>query len=101
MADRVSEFGLSAAISWGMARSLEVSPNNNYISHANLGSALKDVGRYDEAAEHLTLVLRRFPDAALVRNDYATALLLQGKTKEAVEQYILAIPYAEGSPHFQ
>jgi len=83
------------------ARSLEVSPSNNYISHANLGSALKDMGRYDEAAEHLTLVLRRFPDAALVRNDYATALLLQGKTKEAAEQYTLAIPYAEGSPHFQ
>jgi len=83
------------------ARALEITPDNNYISHANLGSALKDMGKYEEAVPHFQYVLEHFPEAAAVRNDFGTDLLLEGKPREAAQQYAQAFSSAVGSAPLQ
>src|SRR5262249_46115654 len=60
-----------------------------------------DLGRYDEAATHFEYVLDHFPDAASIRNDYGTDLLLLGRPRDAVRQYVLAFPAAAGLPSLQ
>lgn len=83
------------------ARALEISPNNNYISHANLASALMELGKYREAIPHFQYVLDHFPDAASTRNDYATDLLMMGEPLQAAQQFALAFPYAAGLTSLQ
>lgn len=83
------------------ARALEISPNNNYISQANLATSLMELGRYGEAVPHFEYVLDHFPDAASIRNDYGTDLLLMGKPLEAAQQYTLAFPAAAGPRSLQ
>lgn len=73
------------------SRSLEITPQNNYIAHANLGKALSDAGRLHEAFPHLYFVVRQFPRDAWARNDFATVLLRAGKLKEAIAEYETAL----------
>jgi len=69
---------------------LSVTKNNVFIQN-NLGIALIDVGRTEEAASHYTEALRVAPNDPLVRNNLGIALALLGNTNEAILQYSEAI----------
>ncbi|MDM8525129.1 tetratricopeptide repeat protein [Desulfococcaceae bacterium HSG8] len=72
---------------------------NNYLAHNNLGIALANQGRTDEAAEHYAEALRINPDYAFSHNNLAILLAIRGKTAEAsrhLSQALRAYPgYAE------
>jgi protein O-mannosyl-transferase len=68
------------------ARALQVT-QNNYIAHNNLGNALYQKGRIDEAITHYQETLRLQPDYALAHNNLGTALYQKGQTDEAIAHY--------------
>lgn len=64
---------------------------NNYASHNNLGVALYDQGRTEEAIEHYLQALRIKPDYEEAYNNLGVALNRQGRTEEAIEHYLQAL----------
>ena len=61
--------------------------DNNYLAHNNLGAALLEKGKPDEAALHLKEALRIEPGCRAVLYNLGTALSNQGKPDEAVLHY--------------
>jgi tetratricopeptide (TPR) repeat protein len=59
--------------------------------HNNLGLALNDRGRSEEAIEHYLQALRINPESAEVHNNLGLALNDQGRTKEAIAHYLQAL----------
>ncbi|MBI4679055.1 MAG: tetratricopeptide repeat protein [Elusimicrobia bacterium] len=63
----------------------------SFLAHTNLGHALAEQGRLDEAIRHYRLALQARPDAASARNNLGVALAGQGRIEEALRQYELAL----------
>ncbi|MEW6599885.1 MAG: tetratricopeptide repeat protein [Nitrospirota bacterium] len=58
--------------------------DNNYIAHENLGYALAQSGRLDEAAYHYAEALRISPDYERALTGMGNVLVKQGKSKEGI-----------------
>ena len=69
---------------------LEVT-EGNWLSHNNLGIALKREGRVPEAMEHFKEAVRINPDYAEAHNNLGIALIGTGKLEEAISHYKEAI----------
>lgn len=67
-------------------RALDVTANN-YTAHSNLGNALAERNRFDEAALHYTEALRIKPDYVDALNNWGTVLTSQGKLDEAAASF--------------
>jgi len=63
----------------------------NQRAHSNLGVALKDADRTDEAIRHYSKALRINPWDVEVHNNMGNALDGQGKTDEAIDHYLRAL----------
>src|SRR5262249_48596630 len=63
----------------------------NVLAHENLGHALADEGRWDEAIGHYQRALKFQPDDHEVHNNLGAALAGTGKLDEAVQHYKRAI----------
>ena len=72
--------------------------NGNYLAHHNLGVALADDGRFDEAIHHYQAALQIEPDAANVQTDYGNALAKSGRIPEAIAHYRAALRTLPDSP---
>jgi protein O-mannosyl-transferase len=64
---------------------------NNYLTHTNLGVALYEEGRTEEAIDHYLEVLRMEPEYAKAHYNLGLALNKQGHTDKAIEQYLQAL----------
>jgi tetratricopeptide (TPR) repeat protein len=64
---------------------------SNWLAENNLGTALLQKGRLDEAIEHFTAALRVNPGYARTRVNLGDALLTRGKGAEALAQYEAAL----------
>lgn len=71
-------------------RALAVTENNVPIL-VNYGNALRDIGKYKEAANILEQMVQRLPDSYEVHTNYGRALQGLGKLDEAIEQYRIAL----------
>lgn len=67
--------------------------DRNFLAHQNLGSALAERGRTDEAIVQYQASLRIRSDNADVYNNLGNALARTGKLQEAVDQYSQALRY--------
>jgi tetratricopeptide (TPR) repeat protein len=63
----------------------------NHRAHNNLGNALLEAGRPDEAMAHYAEAVRLSPDYASAHNNLGTVLLRRGRRAEAVAHYTEAI----------
>ena len=68
----------------------------SYLVHNNLGSALNELGKYDEAIAHYNEALRLRPNFAEPHYNLGTALAQQGKLKEAISHYTEALRIEPG-----
>jgi Flp pilus assembly protein TadD len=75
------------------SRALEVTGGNATI-HNNLGTALADRGRFDEALPHYREAVRLAPGNAAYRNNLGTTLADLGRFDEALPHYREAIRLA-------
>jgi tetratricopeptide (TPR) repeat protein len=77
---------------------------NAWMAHYNLGLALSQAGKFEEAAAQYKLGLRIEPDDAVARNNLGISLEQAGKSEEAIEQYELALQiksdYADAHHNF-
>jgi len=64
---------------------------NSYLVHNNLGSALTELRRYEEAIIHYTEALQIKPDSAEPYYNLGIALARQGKFNEAIAHYTTAL----------
>ncbi|MGD8381071.1 MAG: tetratricopeptide repeat protein [Syntrophobacterales bacterium] len=64
---------------------------NNHFAHNNLGVALAQDGRLNEAISHYSEALRLKPGAFEVHNNLANALAAQGSVNEAIQHYFEAL----------
>lgn len=64
---------------------------DNAIAHYNLGMALLDQKKVDEAGEHFAEGARHMPHYPEMQNNLANVLVIQGKRKEAVPHYERAL----------
>jgi len=64
---------------------------SNYLAHLNLGKALNDEGRDDEALQHYSAAVRINPNSAHAHVNFASALLARGKITEAVNHLNYAL----------
>jgi len=71
---------------------------NNYLPHNNLGVALANRGRIDEAVEHYRESLRIKPDFADAHNNLGITLAREGRIDEAIKHYREAL---RKSPDFE
>ncbi|MBW1981220.1 MAG: tetratricopeptide repeat protein [Deltaproteobacteria bacterium] len=75
--------------------SLSKTPNNR-TAHLNLGQALGDEGRLEEAMAHYQEALRLYPNYAEAHNNLANALLQQGKLDQAIAHFNKALQLLPG-----
>jgi tetratricopeptide (TPR) repeat protein len=80
------------------SRALEVTRDNR-IAHVNLGDALDQDGRYEEAMAQYQMALRIKPDDAFAYYKLANDLDLTGKTNEAVPYYRKSLQIDDRNPH--
>ncbi|HXU78336.1 MAG TPA: tetratricopeptide repeat protein [Methylomirabilota bacterium] len=69
---------------------------NNYVAHSNLGDALQQQGRTEEALAQYRLVLESRPDEVNARNNLGSLLLNLGRTGEALAEFREAARRAPG-----
>jgi tetratricopeptide (TPR) repeat protein len=69
---------------------------DNWVAHYNLGVALAETYKFEEATRNFQEVLRIVPDHADSHYNLGTILLEQGKVAEAVMEYRKAIQAAPG-----
>lgn len=72
------------------ADSTKKSPNKAR-PHVNLGVALSDRGRTEEAVDHFSKALKFMPNHAEAQNNLGAALDDLGRTREAIEHYSQAL----------
>ena len=77
-------------------RNLEFT-SNNHIAHTNLGAALNEEGRLEEAIAHYLKALQLRPDSAEAHNNLGLVLEKQGRRVEAIKHYYQALKYAPDS----
>ena len=63
----------------------------NKVAHNNLGMALRDQGRFDEAIDHLRAALKIDPDYALTHNNLSVVLRVVGRLDESIHHSRLAL----------
>ncbi|MDD5628894.1 MAG: tetratricopeptide repeat protein, partial [Elusimicrobia bacterium] len=61
------------------------------LAHTNVGLALAEQGRLDEAIRHYRLALQAQPDSDWAHNNLGVALVRQGRLEEAIRHYELAL----------
>ncbi|MBZ5637380.1 MAG: tetratricopeptide repeat protein [Acidobacteriia bacterium] len=61
--------------------------SDNWLAETNLGVAVFDRGRTDEAIAHYSEALRIWPGFAEAHNDLGLALVRKGRIAEAIEHY--------------
>jgi Flp pilus assembly protein TadD len=71
---------------------------NNYLAHDNLGNALAQQGKIDEAIAHYYTALRIKSNSANTHNNLGVALFGLGKINEAIAHYRVALRYQSDSP---
>jgi tetratricopeptide (TPR) repeat protein len=69
---------------------------DSYLVHNNLGSALNELGKYDEAIVHYMEALRIKPNFAEPYYNLGIALARQGKLNEAISHYTEALRIEPG-----
>ena len=69
---------------------VEIEPNN-YKAHNNLGNALKELGKLEEAATSYRLAIKIKPDYAKAHFNLGNILNVFGKYKEAIRILLLAL----------
>jgi len=84
-------------LSWAQARHWRTSvtlfehtvqvTSNNYLAHNNLGAAMFEQGKLDEAILHYARALEIKPNYWSAHNNLALVLAEQGKLKEAFDHY--------------
>ncbi len=65
--------------------------DNNSVAHNNLGIALAERGKIDEAIDHYTRALKIKPDYAKAHYNLGNALGKQGRKAEAIDHYTKAL----------
>ena len=63
----------------------------SWVAHNNLGVALANQDRLEEAIAHYQEALRLDPTLAVGHNNLGDALVKQGKAEEAISQYLAAL----------
>ena len=71
---------------------------NDSMLHNNLGLALQNLGRFEEAIQEHRTALRLAPGNVNARNNLAVALTQVGKLEEAIEQLAESLKQAPGDP---
>lgn len=71
--------------------------NKNILAHIDLGMALCDAGRTDEAIEQYRAALRINPENSLAHNDLGVALGRQGRLAESISEYQQALQIQPGN----
>lgn len=91
MAGAEEVLGKALAIDPGLAK-----------THFFLGTALKSLGRYDEAVQHLRTASARYPRDRVVLNQLARVLFLKRRFREAVAELdkVLAIDPEDLQAHY-
>jgi len=71
-------------------------------THVFLGTALKSLGRYDEALTHLHRAAEAYPRDRVVMNQAGRVLFLQGRLREAASEFrkVLAIDPEDLQAHY-
>ena len=64
---------------------------NNYIAHTNLGIALAEEGKNNQAIAHYLAAIDINPHHADSHSNLGVALAAEGKNEEAIEHYLTAI----------
>jgi tetratricopeptide (TPR) repeat protein len=64
---------------------------DNWLAHNNLGNALAQQGKLDNAIAHYSEALRIAPDFAMAHNNFGFALAQQGRLEEAIRHYTKAL----------
>jgi tetratricopeptide (TPR) repeat protein len=64
---------------------------DNWLAHYNLGVALSQAGRFEEAIGHYEQTLRLTPDDAAAHNNLGACLSGQGKVPEAIAHFERAL----------
>ncbi|MDM8542407.1 tetratricopeptide repeat protein [Desulfococcaceae bacterium HSG9] len=77
-------------------KALAMEPNNE-MTHYNLGLALSEQGRSEEALPHHYMVLRLKPDNINALINLGVDLAKLGKTDEAIAQYLKALKLNSGN----
>jgi len=85
----------NAAIQWG-AKALELDPGN-IATETDLGVALLQLGRIEEAISHLQRALGTNPGFAKARSNLGTAYLQEGRADEAAAQFNEALAADPGN----
>ena len=71
---------------------------NNFIILNNYIACLNEAGRFDEAIEQFSRLLKMKPDSPGVHNDFGFALLNAGRVPQAAEHFQLALKYKPDFP---
>ena len=71
---------------------------NKARPHNNLGVALKDQGRLDEAVEHFKKTIAIDPKFTEAYNNLGNSYITQGNSKEAITQYKIALSITPDNP---
>ena len=84
-----------------LRKALEIDPNLAK-THFFLGTALKSLGRYDEALTHLRHAAAAYPRDRVVMNQAGRVLFLQGRLREAAAEFqkVLAIDPEDLQAHY-
>ncbi len=72
--------------------------SRNHVAHLNLGGALREAGRLEEARTHFLAVLDLLPGDVHARNDLGVVLQLEGRVDEAIAHYRAALSAAPDYP---
>jgi tetratricopeptide (TPR) repeat protein len=88
----------AVAVNWPMLSSTRM----RAITETNLGTALHDASRYDEAVEHYRKATALQPDYAPAYNNLGVTLRAQGRVDDAIHSYQEGLKLREAYPdlHF-
>jgi Flp pilus assembly protein TadD len=97
---RIQEGDMAAAEAV-LRKALTLDPNLAK-THYFLGTALKSLGRYDEALTHLRRAAELYPRDRVLMNQAGRVLFLQGRLREAVGEFqkVLAIDPEDLQAHY-
>jgi tetratricopeptide (TPR) repeat protein len=89
---------VAAAVNWPMLSATRM----RAITEANLGTALHEAGRYDEAVIHYQKAAALQPDYAPAYNNLGVTLRAQGRVDEAIQAYQRGLQLGDAYPdlHF-
>ena len=88
---RAVRWGWGLLVGFSMAINLLASVENYAFTHNNLGVALEQSGKHQEAVEHYKLALRFNPDFPDAHYNLGNALDRAGRIREAISEYYIAV----------